>query len=102
MLRTISEIAAAITVWSPGENPTRPANSRPRCRAPTTSTSDATITVMSSDTTPPAFHFAVEEGEPLLQVECSRDPLQREAQLDHRERDIGLDADDDRLGAAQP
>src|SRR2546427_11084626 len=39
MLRAISEIAAAITVWSPLEKPASAARSRPRCRAVTTSVS---------------------------------------------------------------
>ena len=39
MLRVISEIAVAMSVWSASENPTRAATSRPRCRASTTSAS---------------------------------------------------------------
>src|SRR3989442_1240516 len=44
MLRATSEMAAAMTVWSPVENPAPAASSRPCWRACTTSTSDAIST----------------------------------------------------------
>ena len=44
MLRLISEIAVAMTVWSAAENPTSAATSRPRWRASTTSASFDTRT----------------------------------------------------------
>src|SRR6266581_4613321 len=82
MLRAISEMAAAMTVWSPLENPASAASSRPFCRAL------------------PAL--PIQKGEPLLEVECGRDALERQAELHHREGDLGLDADDHRFGPAQP
>src|SRR5438552_1977837 len=50
MLRASSEIAAAITVWSPLEKPASAATLRPCWRAVTTSTSDAIGTRSSSST----------------------------------------------------
>src|SRR5881394_1046676 len=109
MLRAISEIAAAITVWSPAENPTSAASSRPVCRARTTSTSaamrqqswsptvDAPMPLPILDTT---LALAVEEGEAFLEVERGRDALEGEAELHHGERDLGLDSDDHRFRAA--
>src|SRR5947208_12614752 len=114
MLRAISEMAAAMTVWSPLENPASAASSRPFCRALTTSTSDVIATSSSSATgsTPtgtPSLHalealpaLPIQKGEPLLEVECGRDALERQAELHHREGDLGLDADDHRCGSTQP
>src|SRR5574341_8697 len=113
MLRAISEIAAAMTVCSPLENPATAANARPCCRASTTSTSAAIDRRSSSPTGGAArlpwlgferafFGAAIQEGEALLEVQHGRDALERQAELHHRERDVGLDADDHRLGAAQP
>src|SRR5207245_4906916 len=108
ILRASSEIAAAMTVWSPLEKPAFAATLRPCWRAVTTSTSDAIGTSSSSGTVdaPVAALDAlagdpVEEGEPFLEIERGRDALEREAELDHREGDLGLDPDDDGLGAAQ-
>src|SRR5947207_13752791 len=100
MLRAISEMAAAMTVWSPLENPASAASSRPFCRALTTSTSDVIATSSSSATgTPtgtPSLHavealaaLPIKKGEPLLEVECGRDALNRQAELHHRERHPG-------------
>src|SRR5689334_8614254 len=100
MLRAISEIAAAMTVWSPALKPTCSASSRPCCRALTTSTSDAMVMANSSDMIAARLGLSVEEGEPLFEVEGGRHAFQREAELHHREGDLRLDADDDRLGAA--
>src|SRR2546428_6623538 len=108
MLRASSEIAAAMTVWSPLEKPAFAAMLRPCWRAVTTSTSDAIGTSSSSGTidAPLAALDAlagdpVEEGQPFLEIERGRDALERAAELDHREGDLGLDPDDDGLGAAQ-
>src|SRR2546425_4027717 len=109
MLRAISEMAAAMTVWSPLENPASAASSRPFCRALTTSTSAAIGTSSSSATRDPPLHafdalpgLAIQEGEPLLEVERGRDTLEGQAELHHREGHLGLDADDHRLSAPQP
>src|SRR5258707_13439238 len=102
MLRAISEIAAAITVWSPALKPTSSASSRPRCRALTTSTSDAMVMASSSDMIAARLDLAVEEHESFLKVQGGRHTFQRETELHHGESDLRLDADDHRLGAAQP
>src|SRR3989475_6341709 len=116
MLRASSEIAAAMTVWSPLEKPAFAATLRPCWRAVTTSTSDAIGTSSSSGTVavPRAAvdgplaaldalaSHVIEEGQPFLQIERSRDALERQAELHHRKGDLGLDPDDDGLGAAQP
>src|SRR3989449_5810979 len=109
MLRAISEIAAAITVWSPLENPASAARSRPRCRAVTTSTS-AAIGISSSSATVDAsgspldaeLHLPIQERQTLLEIERGRDALERQAELDHRESDLGLDPDDHGFRTAQP
>src|SRR2546428_1164222 len=109
MLRAISEIAAAMTVCSPLENPATAANARPCCRASTTSTSAAIGRRSSSPTATRLLWFCfeeallravIEERQPLLEIENGRDAFQRQAELHHGERHVGLDADDDRLGAA--
>src|SRR5467141_4073209 len=110
MLRAISEMAAAMTVCSPLENPATAANARPCCRASTTSTSAAIDRRSSSPTAArfsrfglyePLFRAAIEKGEAFFEVQHGRDALQRQAELHHGERHVGLNPDDDRLGAAQ-
>src|SRR5947199_8775448 len=102
MLRAISEMAAAMTVWSPISNPQSAASSRPFCRALTMSTSARMATADSSATIHPLLAAAVEEDEAFLEVEGGGDSLQGESQLHHREGDLGLDPDDHRFRAAEP
>src|SRR5439155_16133597 len=109
MLRAISEIAAAITVWSPLEKPASAARSRPRCRAVTTSVS-AVIGIRRSSATVDAsrpaldaeLRLLVEEQQAFLEIQRGGHALEREAELDHGEGDLGLNPDDHRLRAAQP
>src|SRR5689334_6163981 len=102
MLRAISEMAVAMIVRSLPEKPTAIASSRPFWRAVTTSPSRSTaIRVSSSGTVATWREERGEQVEPLLEVQRRCHVLERQAQLDHRESDAGLDADDDRLGAAQ-
>src|SRR5438132_8080715 len=109
MLRAISEVAPAITVWSPLETPASAARSRPRCRAVTTSTS-AAIGISSSSATVEASGSAVdsdlgldvEERQAFFKVEGGRHPLERQPELHHREGDLGLDPHDHRPRTAQP
>src|SRR6185295_16528050 len=101
MLRAISEIAAAITVWSPSEKPAFPASSRPFWRTVTMSTSEPTGRSVSSGTIEALLGIALQEGESLFQVQRGGDPLQGQAQLHHGKGDFGLDPDDHGLGAAQ-
>src|SRR5438093_5580821 len=108
MLRAISELAAAITVWSPLEHPASAARSRPRCRAVTTSTSAAIGISRSSPTIDTSrspldaeLRLSVEERQALLEIERGRDALERQAELHHRERDLRLNPDDHGFRAAQ-
>src|SRR6267378_1764825 len=108
MFRASSEIAVATTASSVEGKPHCAANSRPFCRADTMSASVSMDTRTSSAMSAPFMLLdfplgaAMEVLEPFLQVQRRRHTLQREPQLDHRERDLGLDADDDGLRAAQP
>src|SRR6266508_6555599 len=110
MLRAISEMAAAMTVCSPLENPATAANARPCCLASTTSTSAAIGSRSSSPTVARSARFvleqalfgpAIQEREAFFEVQHRGDAFEGEAQLHHRERHVGLDPHDDRLGAAE-
>src|SRR4051794_2626550 len=99
MLRAISEIAVASSVWSVLGMSRLTASARARWRAVTTSASES-IAMRSAGSGAP---FArLEQREALLEVERGLDVLEAHAQLDHRERDLRLDADDHRLGPPQP
>src|SRR5262245_63597602 len=131
MLRASSEMAVAIIVRLLSEKPRRWARARPRWRAATMSRSErigtrdssftgtclSTATHSSEEkdsrrrslakscrlTVAAALGFLpIQVGQTLLQVERRRDPFEGQAQLHHREGNFGLNADDDRLGAAQP
>src|SRR5215218_3931882 len=103
MFRATSEIAVASSVRSVLEKPRSEPIARASCRAKTTSASDSigTRTLSPTATRLPA-DLLLQEREPLLEVERRVDVLEVHAQLDHRERDLRLDADDDGLRAAQP
>src|SRR6266550_562224 len=45
--------------------------------------------------------FPIQIRQPLLEVQSRADAFERQAQLHHRKRHLGLDADDDCFGAAQ-
>src|SRR5688572_16662722 len=100
MLRESSEIAVAIEIWSVEEKPIFEAIARPRWRAVTMSLSCEIATVTSSCMRSAGFPHVVQDGDGFLEVERGPHVGEREPQLDHRERDLGLDADDDGLGAA--
>src|SRR5690348_2538534 len=95
MLRAISEMAVAITIRSTPAKPSCSASSRPCWRAATMSRSCSTRITASPSRTNARTDAKVRE--PLLQVESRRRVAEREAELDHRESHVGLDADDDRL-----
>src|ERR1700752_1343589 len=97
MLRAISEMAAAMTLCSPLENPSTAASARPCWLASTTSTSAAIGRRSSSPTVagplgllvdPALFGAAIQEGEPLFEVQHGGHALQRESELHHRERAV--------------
>src|SRR4051794_31391818 len=101
MLRATSEIAVAISVRSVDEKPNSVANRRPTWRATTTSASDLIGTRASSSATVAQLPRLLEELKPLFEVKRRVHVLQCHAELDHRESDLRLDADDHRLGTAQ-
>src|SRR6059058_5376679 len=94
MLRAISEMAAAITVWSPLENPTSAAMG--------ISKSSPTVDASRSAALDSELGLDVEERQAFLQVEGGRHALERQPELHHRERDLGLDAHDHRFRTTQP
>src|SRR5438132_3888521 len=106
MFRASSEIAVATTARSVTYSPHCAASSRPFWRAVTMSTSEPTATRTSTGIaaafTPGRFSRPAEVRESLLEVERGRHAFEREPELDHRECDLRLDADDDRLRTAQP
>src|SRR2546427_37421 len=87
---------------SPGASTATPARGRGAAGRP----SDVTARRRSRPTDLPSlarpFRLLVQESQPFLQVERGVDVLQGEPQLHHGERHVRLDADDDRLGPAQP
>src|SRR5262245_32751613 len=105
MLRATSEIAVAMTVRSLDEKPNLDASERPSWRAVTMSDADPMETSLSAESLGmpgmPGPVGRVEIGEPLLEVERGRHVLEGEAELDHGEGHLGLDAHDDRLRAPQ-
>src|SRR3954447_3734468 len=98
MLRAISEIAVASSVWSVLGMSRPIASWRARWRAMTTSASDS-IAIRSAASG--AKESSLEQREPLLEIQRRLDVLEAHPELDHRERHLGLDADDHGLRAAQ-
>src|SRR5215208_35771 len=104
MLRATSEIAVASRVWSVLVSSSSAASSRARWRATTTSESDS-IAIRSSTRsggTVGGPFLALQQRKTLLEIQRRLDVLEVHAELDHREGDLGLDAHDHRLRAAQP
>src|SRR3954462_905077 len=102
MLRATSEIAVASRVRSVGSKPIAVASSRASRRAATTSSSDRIAIRRSSDTVFVLLEMVLQERQAFLEVQRGVDVLEVQAELHHRERHLGLDADDHRLGPAQP
>src|SRR2546423_11301090 len=100
MLRAISEMPIAMNVCSVDEKPIAAAISRPLWRAATMSASRSINSSALSDTRTSLGR--AQPRERFVEIERGRDIVEREPELDHRERDLGLDADDHGLGAAQP
>src|SRR5690348_7662289 len=98
MLRAISEIAVASSVWSVLGISRPIASARARWRAVTTSASDS-IAIRSAASL--AKVTCLQQCEPFLEVERRLHVLEAHAELDHGERHLRLDADDHRLGAPQ-
>src|SRR5262245_21682391 len=106
MLRASSEMAVATTARSVVENPQCDASSRPFWRAATMSASQSigtrTSSTMSAHLVARSLALAVKVGEALFQVQRGRDTLEREPELDHRERHLRLNPYDDGLSPAEP
>src|SRR5690349_21633627 len=103
MLRAISEIAVAMRVRSLPEKPMCWASSRPFCRASTMSLSRAMTTfAISAVTGRLVVRAQAQAGAAFIEVERRGNAVKREAELDHGEGDVGLDADDYGVGTAQP
>ena len=100
MFRAISEIAVAISVVSVFEKPSRSASRRACARAGTMS---------ASTSTRPERHrpwaATPRSGCPgavaPVQVECRVEGREIQLEMHHRDCDVGLDADDDGLGATE-
>src|SRR5690242_16637937 len=106
MLRAISEIAVAIIVTSVSEKPSCLASSWPAWRAATMSSGLLTSTTKSVVTVTPDRRFstvelAIQQREPFFQIQRGMHVVECQPQLNHRERDFGLQADDDGVRAAQ-
>src|ERR671914_1118601 len=102
MLRATSEMAVAMSVRSVLENPALAASRRPSWRATTMSSSVMIGTRISFVTVRGLLDELVQERQAFLEVESGVHALEVEPELDHRESDLGLDADHDGVGAAQP
>src|SRR2546430_2014359 len=93
-------MAVAMTASSLPRKPSSVASRRPSCRAARTSVSAAMETRISSMDARLVGH-CVQMGQTSLQVERGVDALEVQTELDHRKRDVRLDADDDGLGTSQ-
>src|SRR5688572_29631646 len=102
MLRAISEIAVASRVWSVLGMSSPTASARARWRAVTTSASDSiAISSAASGANVARLPDRLQQREALLEVQRGLHVLEAHAELHHRERHLGLDADDHRLGSAE-
>src|SRR6185312_5515244 len=103
MFRAISEMAVATRVESVREKPSSLASARPRARAGTMSASEATSirSVSSLIMLTSSRHQITQQLEPFLQIERRVQGLDVELELHHSHGNVGLDADDHRLGATE-
>src|SRR5579859_493985 len=101
ILRATSEMAVAITVRSLPLNPALAASCRPSSLAVTISAPELTAMRTSFFTGAFPLSSLVQQGQTFFEIQCSLHFSQRQAQLHHGKRNLGLDADDRRLGATQ-
>src|SRR6266576_3236972 len=101
MLRDTSEMAAAMSVTSAPSNPSSLAMERPVWRAVTMSNAHVIGTRVSFDIVKVPLELPVQIRQAFLKVQRRADAFERQPQLHHRKRDVGLDADDDGVGPAQ-
>src|SRR5688500_10890754 len=104
MFRATSEIAVAMIVRLLCEKPACDARLRPCWRALTMSAEFwiRTCTWQSLLTAMSLLESLIQKRETLFEIEGRQHVLERQPQLHHGQRDVGLNADDHRLGAAQP
>src|SRR5690349_13534044 len=107
MLRAISEIAVAIIVTSVNEKPSWRASSCPAWRAVTISSgllmsTTKSVGTIASDRRLPVVELAVQQCKTLFQVQRGVHVVEGQPQLNHGERDFGLQTHDHRVRAAQP
>src|SRR3954468_8758813 len=98
MLRAISEIAVASSVWSVLGMSRLIASARARWRAVTTSASES-IAIRSAASG--AKVTRLEQREAFLEVERRLHVLEAQAELDHRERHLRMGPGEHALGAAK-
>src|SRR3989442_8242238 len=106
MLRASSEMAVAMSVASPVENPSSVARAGPRCRAATISWSELMATRISPALTVSLSVYVLEllnqVRQTFLQVQRRRNVFQGQPQLHHGKGHFRLYPHDHRFRAAQP
>src|SRR5258708_16703076 len=107
MFLAISEIAVAIIVTSVSEKPSCRASSCPAWRAATMSSELLTSTTKSVGTVAPDRRLArvqlpIQQRKPFFEVQRRLHVVEHQAELDHGEGHLRLQADDHRIRAAQP
>ena len=102
MLRATSEIAVASSVWSVSAQLELAGQlARALARGHDVGVGLDRDPALSLHRRRGSFSWSLQQREPLLEVQRRLHVLELHAELDHRERDLGLDADDHGLGAAQ-
>src|SRR4051812_16454713 len=93
-------------LWSSAPKPSALATSRARWRALTMSDSPWIVRRTSATggvaMAIPTGDQPVQQGQPLVGIQRRADAFQLEPELDQRDRDRGLDPDDDRVRTEQP
>src|SRR2546422_9978616 len=106
MLRASSEMAVAMSVASPVENPSSVARARPRCRAATISWSELMATRISPALTVSLSVYVLEffnqVRQTFFQVQRRRNTFQRQSKLNHGKRHFRLNPHDHRFRTPQP
>src|SRR5882762_2931739 len=90
IFRANSEIAVARRVKSVETKPNSTANSRPFCRAATTSTSELIGITALLSTGPVSLRFLVQKCEPFFQIQGCVHSLQCQSELNHRKCNFRL------------
>src|SRR5437899_7760090 len=102
IFRANSEMAVASSVESVDTKPNSVANSRPFCRAATTSASVLIVTTASLATGRMSLRFLVQKCKPFFQIQGCVHSLQRQAELNHRKCYFRLNPHDYGFCPTQP